>query len=53
MIFDEDGALEKSMDVTDLIIDEFNIFLENTFVDASFLNGNNENQNRSIHNMVR
>ena len=50
--FDEDGALEKSKNVTNLLIEEFKISMETTGGDESWINGNNERQNRSIHNMV-
>ena len=52
MIVDEDLPQEKSTDVTDFLVDEFNISLKTTSGDASCLNGNNESHNRSIHNMV-
>ena len=35
IIVDEDGALEKSTDVTNLLVDEFRISMENTADDAS------------------
>ena len=50
---DEDGALENSTDVTNIIVDDFNIFMQNTGGNASCINENNEIHNRSIHNMVR
>ena len=50
---DEYGALEKSTDVTNLLVDDFNISMETTGGDSLWLNGNNERHNRSIHNMVR
>ena len=53
MIVDDDGALEKSKYVTELLVDEFNISLENTGGYAWWINGNHERHNRSIHNMVR
>ena len=49
---DEDGALEKSKNVTNLLIEEFKMSMETTGGDESWINGNNERQNRSIHNMV-
>ena len=52
MRVDEDGTLEKYTDVTDLLVDELNISMEATGVDASWLNGNNERHNISIHNIV-
>ena len=51
MIFAEDGALEKSTDVTNLLVDDFRISMETTGADDSWINGNNERQNRSIYNM--
>ena len=39
MRVDEDGALEKSIDVNDLLVDDFDIALENTGEDSSWLNG--------------
>ena len=48
----EDGALENSTDVTNLLIDDFNISMETTGGDVSWLNINNEQHNRSIHSMV-
>ena len=50
---DEDSALEKSIDVKNLRIEEFKISMETTGGDASWINGKNERHNRSIHNMVR
>ena len=38
----EDGALENSTDVTNLLIDDFNISMETTGGDVSWLNINNE-----------
>ena len=49
---DEYGALENLVDVTNLIVDEFNTSRENTGSNASWINGNNEGHNRSINNMV-
>ena len=51
--FDEDGTLEKSTDVTKLLVDEFKTSIETTGGDVSCINGNNERQNRIIHNVVR
>ena len=34
MIFDEDGALEKSTDVTNLLVDDFRTAMENNGGDA-------------------
>ena len=44
--------LEKSTYVTKLIVDEFRISMKSIGGDASWLNGRNEQNNRSIHNMV-
>ena len=41
MIFAEDGALEKSTDVTNLLVDDFRISMETTGGDASWINVNN------------
>ena len=51
--FDEDGSLENSTYVTNKLVDDFNISMETTGGDASWLNGNNEPHNIKIHNMVR
>ena len=50
---DEDGFLASSTDVTNLLVDEFNISMETTGGDSSYSNGNNQRQNKIIHNMVR
>ena len=52
VIFDEDGALSKSTDVTNLLVDDFSIYMETTGDGASWLNGNNERHNRIIHTIV-
>ena len=49
----EDGALEKSTYVTNLLIEELKISMEITGGDASWLNDKNKRHNISIHNMVR
>ena len=51
--FGEDGDLENSTFVNNLIVDEFNISIENTGGDASWFNVNIEQHKRSVHNMVR
>ena len=51
--FDGDIPLENSTDVTNLLVDEFKISMENTGDYAFYLDVNNERHNRSIHNMVR
>ena len=51
MIVDEYGSLEKSTDVANLLFDQFNIYMETNGCDASFLNGNNKQNERNIHNM--
>ena len=48
----EDGELEKSTDITNLLVDDFRISMETTGGDASWLNVNNKIHNISIHNMV-
>ena len=53
MIFDEDGALANSTYVTNLIFDDFNISMETTGGNESWINENNEIHKRIIHNMVR
>ena len=50
---DEYSALVNSIDVKNLLIDELKISMETTVGDASWINGNNERHNRSIHNMLR
>ena len=50
---DEDGALENSTDVINLLIESFNIYMETTVGDSSWLNGKNKRHNISIHNIVR
>ena len=50
---DEDHAIDKSADITNLLVDKFRNSMENTDVDASWINGNNERHNRIIHKMVR
>ena len=41
MIVDEDGDMEKSTDVTEILVDEFNIALETSGGDSSCLNRKN------------
>ena len=53
IIVDEDSALAKSTDVTNLLVEKFKISMENTGGNASWINGNNERHNRSIQNIVR
>ena len=53
MRVDEDGALEKSTYITNILVDEFNIYMENTGWYASWLNGKHKIHTRSIHSMVR
>ena len=53
VIFDEDGALENPTDVTNLLVDELKIPMENTGGDSPWINGKNERNKRSIQNMVR
>ena len=49
---DEDGTLEKSKDITNLLVDDFIVSIETTGGDASCINGKNEIHNRIIHNIV-
>ena len=53
VIVDEYSALAKSTDVKNLPVDELKISMETTGGDTSWINGKNEINNRSIHNMVR
>ena len=48
MRVDEDGALVNSTYFTNLLVDDFIIAMENTGGDASWLNGNTQ-QNNSQH----
>ena len=48
---DKDGALENSTYVTNLLVDDFGISMETNVGDESWINVNNERQNRIIHNM--
>ena len=50
---DEDGALENSTYAPNLLIDDFNISMETTGCDASWINGKNERHTRSIKNIVQ
>ena len=47
------GALVYSTDVTNLLVDEFRITMENTGGYASWIYVKNERHSRSIHTMVR
>ena len=44
--------MENSTDITNLLIGEFEISMELPGGDTSWINGNNERHNISIHNMV-
>ena len=44
MSVDEDGTLEISTDVTNLLVDDLSIYVENTGGNTSWINGNNEIQ---------
>ena len=44
--------MENSTDITNLIIDEFEVSMETPGGDTSWINGNNERHNKSIQNMV-
>ena len=52
IIVDEDGALKKSTDVTNSLVDEIKISMKTTCGNTSWLNANNERHNISMHNMV-
>ena len=45
-------ALEKSIDVTKILVDDFRIYMENNCGDASCINGKNEPHNIRINSMV-
>ena len=47
----EYGALTNSTDITNLLVDDLRIAMENTGGDASWLNGNNKQGSISIYNM--
>ena len=51
--FHEYISLSNSTDVTNLLVDDFRISMETTGGDASWINGNNEQPNRMIYNMLR
>ena len=53
VIFDEYGALANSKHVTNLLVDDFNMSIENNGSNESYINGKIERHNRSINNMVR
>ena len=53
MRIDDDGALEKSADITNFIFDKFSITTETTCGYSSWTNRKNERNNRIKHNMVR
>ena len=52
MRVDEDGTFLNSTDVTNFLVDDLRICMKITDGDSSWLNGNNEQHNRIIHNMV-
>ena len=52
MIVNENGVLENSIGVTNLIVDDFNSSMETTCSGTSWINRNNEIHNINIHNMV-
>ena len=52
LIVDEDIFMEKSTDITKLIVDKFNISLETTGRYTSWPNGKNEHHSRSSRNIV-
>ena len=53
MRVDEDGALGNSTYVNNLLVDEFNISIETTGGNASWLNEKNKRHKIIIHNMIR
>ena len=53
VIIDEDGTFENSTYITNLLVDEFSIYMKSTGGDASWLNEKNEIHNIRINNMVR
>ena len=53
MRVDENGALEKSANVTDTLFEKISINMEINGGNTSWINGNNEKHNRIIQNMVR
>ena len=52
IIVDEYSVLANSEDVTNLLIESFNISMETTGGDTYWINVKNKRHNRSIHNMV-
>ena len=50
---DKDSALKNSTDVKNLLVDDFKISMETNGDDAYWLNGKNERNKISIHNMVK
>ena len=50
---DEYSALVNSTYVTNLLVDEFKISMENTGGDEYWINGKKKIHNRRTHNMVR
>ena len=53
MIVDDNSTLENSIDITNIIVDNFIIYTETAGGDVSWINGKNEIQNRSIPSMVK
>ena len=53
MIVNNYGTLENSIDVTNLLVNGFRLFMENTGGDASYINGKKERHNKSIDSMVK
>ena len=53
MIFNEDGALEKSKYVTNFIVEKFVLSMETNSGNSSGINGNNEQRTMIINIIVR
>ena len=53
VIVDKDYALENSIDVTNILVDEFMIHMETNGGDAPWISEKNERHNISIHRMIK
>ena len=51
MRVDKDGALSKSTDVTNLLVDDFSISIKTSGGGVAWLNKKNERRNKNIYNM--